>query len=288
MSDLTPPSGDPIVPDPVPPTVPQPPAAAAPPPPPPPSNYPPPPPPATGPVDGPWNVGAAFSYGWAKFTANVGPILIAMLVLFIVGAIISFIWFAVIGGITNSLTSPLQLSVDPTTGAITTSGGGGPGFFLTLLLGALGLLVYYTVLGFVQAAVTRAALAITEGRPIEASTLLSTDRLGPIAITALLVSVFTSIGYLFCGIGAVIVGFFLTFSMFFLIDQNLEPMDAIKASVAFVREHLGDLVVLYLASIAAYIVGVILCGVGLIVAVPVVVIATAYTYKKLTNQAVAA
>lgn len=287
MSDLTPPSGDPIVPDPVPPTVPQPPAAAAPPPP-PPSDYPQPPPSATGPVDGPWNVGAAFSYGWAKFTANVGPILIAMLVLFIVGAIISVIWFAVIAGITNSLTSPLQLSVDPTTGAITTSGGGGPGFFLTLLLGALGVLVYYTVLGFVQAAVTRAALALTEGRPIETSTLLSTDRLGPIAITALLVSVFTSIGYLFCGIGAVIVAFFLTFSMFFLLDQNLEPMDAIKASVAFVREHLGDLVVFYLASIAAYIVGAILCGVGLIVAVPVVIIATAYTYKKLTNQAVAA
>ena len=38
----------------------------------------------------------------------------------------------------------------------------------------------------------------------------------------------------------------------------------------------------------AYIVGAILCGIGLLVAAPVVLIATAYTYKKFTNQAVAA
>jgi uncharacterized membrane protein len=37
-----------------------------------------------------------------------------------------------------------------------------------------------------------------------------------------------------------------------------------------------------------YFIGAILCGIGLIVAAPVVLIATAYTYKKFTNQAVAA
>jgi uncharacterized membrane protein len=152
----------------------------------------------------------------------------------------------------------------------------GPGFFASLVFGALGMLVYYTVGGFIQAAITRAALAVTEGRPIETATILSTDRLGPIILTAFLVSIATSIGYLFCGIGAVIVGFFLAFTYYFLL------------SFEFVRARLGDLIVFYLACLVVYVIGAVLCGIGLIVAFPLVVIATAYTYKKLTNQAVAA
>ncbi|MFN8169964.1 MAG: hypothetical protein U0S36_14450 [Candidatus Nanopelagicales bacterium] len=303
MSDLTPPSGDPVVPEPEQPAAatppppapaePTPPAAATPPPPPPPpaaAPTPPPPPPAAAvsPADGPWTLGNAFSYGWAKFQQYLGPILIAMLILFVIGAIISVVWFFIVGAITNSLYTPLEVKLDPETGQITTTGGGGPGFFVTLLLGALGALVYYTVFGFIQAAITRAALAITEGKKIESSTVLSTDRLGPVIVTALLYSIFTSIGYLFCGIGAVIVAFFLAYAFFFLLDQNLSPFDSIKASFNFVKDHVGDLILFYLASVVAYFVGAILCGIGLIVAIPVVIIATAYTYKKFTNQAVAA
>ena len=263
-----------------------------PPPPPPPAAPTPPPPPApgyasapTGPVDGPWSVGSAFSYGWAKFQQYIGPILIAMLVLFIGGAIIGGIWFVIVAAIQTSL-FPTAATIDPNTGSISISNG--PGFFGTLFFGALGALVYYTIAGFIQAAITRAALAITEGRPIEAATILSTEKLGPIIVTAILVSIATSIGYLFCGIGAVIVGFFLAFTFYFLLDKDLAPVDAMKASFAFVRDHLGDLVVFYLASLFAYFIGAILCGIGLIVAVPVVIIATAYTYKKLTNQEIAA
>lgn len=257
---------------------------------PPPDASTPPPPPAASvpsPADGPWSVGSAFSYGWAKFQQNLGGILVAMLILFVIGAVISAIWFFIVGAITGALTSDVQLSINPETGAITTSGGS-PNFLISLFLGALGALVYYTVFGFIQAAVTRAALAITEGRPVDTSTVLSTEKVGKVIVAALLVGVATAIGYLFCFVGAVVVSFFLAYTFFFVIDQDQEPVEAMKSSFAFVKEHLGDLVVFYLASIAAYIVGSLLCGIGLIVAVPVVIIATAYTYKKFTNQAVAA
>ena len=177
-------------------------------------------------------------------------------------------------------------AINPETGVISTTGG--TSFFLSLILGALGFLVYYTVFGFIQAAVTRAALAITEGRKIESSTILSTDKLGKIIVAAILVAIATSIGYLFCGIGALIVSFFLAFTFFFVIDKDEEPVQAIKSSFALVKDNLGDLVLFYLASVLAYFVGSLLCGIGLLVAVPVVIIATAYTYKKFTSQAVAA
>jgi uncharacterized membrane protein len=238
------------------------------------------------PVGGQWSVGNAFSYGWSKFTQHLGGILVALLILFVVGAVISGIWWAITGAIQNAIYDP-AIVIDPVTGQI--SGGvTGPGFFVTLLLGALGALVYYTVFGFIQASITRGALALTEGRPFNSSTILSADRLGPIFVTALLVGVFTAIGYLFCGIGALIVSFFLAYTFLFLIDQDLAPFEAIKASFGFVKDNLGQLLLFYLASVAAYFVGALLCGIGLIVAVPVVIIATTYTYKKLTGQAVAA
>jgi len=241
---------------------------------------------AANPVDGPWSVGNAFSYGWAKFQQYLGPILIAMLILFLIGFVISIIWFFIVGAIGAALTSDPSVTINPETGVISTTGG--TSFFLSLILGALGFLVYYTVFGFIQAAVTRAALAITEGRKIESSTILSTDKLGKIIVAAILVAIATSIGYLFCGIGALIVSFFLAFTFFFVIDKDEEPVQAIKSSFALVKDNLGDLVLFYLASVLAYFVGSLLCGIGLLVAVPVVIIATAYTYKVFTSQAVAA
>ena len=61
-----------------------------------------------------------------------------------------------------------------------------------------------------------------------------------------------------------------------------------KASFNFVKDHLGDVFILFIVSYVAYAIGGAICGIGLLVAVPVVTIATAFTYKKLTNQAVAA
>jgi len=276
-------------------TPPPPPAAPTPPPPPPPP--PPagavPPPPAPGyaapvpsPVDGPWSVGNAFSYGWAQFQKYLGPLLLAMLVLFVIGAILTFIWYAIVAAIGHAIFGTPGVTLDPNTGVISTSGG--PGLFGTLLLGVIGGLVYYTVIGFVQGVITRAALRISEGQSIALGEILSTDRLGPLLITALFVGVATSIGYLFCGVGAIIVSFFLSYTFYFLLDQDMEPTAALSASFNFVKDHLGDLIVFYLVSLVAYIVGAILCGIGLLVAAPVVLIATAYTYKKFTNQAVAA
>ena len=288
MSEEFPPAGEPTPPTgdatPPPPPPPPPPAAPTPPPPPAPGYS----APAVSPADGPWSVGNAFSYGWAKFQQYLSPILIAMLALFVAGAVIIFIWFLVIGAITSALTKPLETVIDPNTGAISFTGGGGPGLIISLFLAVLGGLVYFTVFGFIQGAVARAALTITEGRPIESSTILTTDKLGPIIITAVLVSVATSIGTLACYVGSIVVAFFLSFSFYFLLDQNLTPVDSLKASFNFVKDHIGDVIILFLVSYVAYFVGAAICGIGLLVAVPVVAIATAYTYKKLTNQAVAA
>jgi uncharacterized membrane protein len=63
-------------------------------------------------------------------------------------------------------------------------------------------------------------------------------------------------------------------------------MDAIKASYELVTKNLGDTIVWYLLSGLTIIAGAILCGVGLLVAVPVVLGGAAYTFRRLNNEPV--
>ena len=85
-----------------------------------------------------------------------------------------------------------------------------------------------------------------------------------------------------------IVAFFGTFFVYFILDQDLGAWDAIKASFSFVKDNVGNLLLLLILSWIALFVGALLCGIGLFVAVPVVVIAHTYAYKVLRGQPVAA
>jgi uncharacterized membrane protein len=57
--------------------------------------------------------------------------------------------------------------------------------------------------------------------------------------------------------------------------------------VRLVTGHLGSTVVFYLLCAAVTALGALLCGVGLLVTVPVVLIGYAYTFRRLQDQPVA-
>ncbi|TVR18368.1 MAG: hypothetical protein EA387_14685, partial [Nitriliruptor sp.] len=154
----------------------------------------------------------------------------------------------------------------------------GRGLFGGLLYFGLTGLVFFLGSVIIQAAVVRAALALTRGQTIELQTLFKFDNLPQLLIGALIVAVLTSIGSILCYFPGLIVTFFTQFYVHFLIDQNMTGVDAIKASFKFVNQNLGTLVGFFLASLVAYFLGALLCGIGLLVALPVVFIAQAYTY----------
>lgn len=167
--------------------------------------------------------------------------------------------------------------------------GGGFGFgFASLLYFAISSVIFFLGSVIIQAAVVRAALALTRGQTIELQTLFKFDNLPQLLIGAVIVAVLTSIGSILCYLPALIVTFFTQFFVHFVIDQNMTGVDAIKASFSFVNANLGTLVGFFLASLVAYILGAMLCGIGLLVALPVVFIAQAYTYQRLRGVAVAA
>ena len=78
------------------------------------------------------------------------------------------------------------------------------------------------------------------------------------------------------------------FALYFVVDKQMPALEAIKASISFVNKNLGTLIGFFLASLLAYFVGALLCGIGLLAAIPVVIIVQAYTYRTLQGEAVAA
>jgi uncharacterized membrane protein len=224
----------------------------------PPGGYgaPPPPPPAPAQGGGGYSAGTAWSYGWNKFTSNLGQILLAVIVLVVVQIAVQAISYLVSDALLVRWVFSLAAWV------------------LSMIIGA---------------GIVRFALDITEGKRLDAATILTPNKLGDVIIVSLVTGVLTFIGLILCVLPGLAVMFFTSFSLYFLMDrEDLGAIDAIKASFEFTKNNAGSVIVWFLLGLATWIVGALLCGVGLIAAIPVVLIGTAYTYKTLNGQPVAA
>lgn len=255
-----------------------------PPPPPPPTDppAPPPPPPPAAPGSGGYSVGNAFSYGWNKFTQNLGQILLAIVVLVAILIAIQLVGFFI----------GRAVACDPevtfTDNGIKTEDCGGI-FIAQNIVSWLFSLIAWVVSMIIGAGIVRGALDITEGRQLEASTLLKPNKLGEVIIASLITGILTFVGFILCVIPGFLVMFFTSYTLYFLMDRReMGAVDAIKASFEFTKNNAGNVILWFLVSLVAWFVGALLCGIGLIVAIPVVLIGTAYTYKTLNNEPVAA
>lgn len=274
---------------------PPPPGQAPPPPPPPPGGYggtpppptggygetPPPPPPAPsyGGGGSGYSLGNALSYGWAKFQANTAQIVLSAVVL-VVGLVV----VAVLGSfVMSALTTDTTCSVKD--GSFTCDDG--TGFFGRLILQAALSAVLLVVAWIIGAGLIRASLNVTEGRPFLFSDVIKTDNLGSVVVASVIIAVATFVGTILCYLPGLVVGFATSYTLFFMIDKNMAPVDAIKASVVFVKDNLASTLVWYIVGGLVAAVGFVICVVGALVSVPVVLLGTAYTYKTLNHEPVA-
>jgi uncharacterized membrane protein len=236
-------------------------------------------PPPTGPDGSAWNLGDALSYGWKKFQENVGQIIIAAIVLVVV--------FAIVGGIGLGIQALLTSNAE----CHTTSSGAfvcndGSGFVWRMIVGAIVAGLLFVAGQIVGAGIIRGALGITEGRKFETAEIFKTDQLGSVIVASILVGIATTIGYALCYLPGIVVAFLTSYTLFFVIDKGMAPVDAIKASFDLTTKNLGNTVVWYIVGGIVAIAGIIACFVGLIVTIPIVIIGTAFTYKRLSGQQV--
>ncbi len=80
-------------------------------------------------------------------------------------------------------------------------------------------------------------------------------------------------------IPGIIVAFLTLFAIYFVVDKDTNAVDSIKGSFNLVKNNVGNTIVLILLSIVVMIAGFLALCVGIFVAIPVLAIAWAYTYK---------
>lgn len=245
----------------------------------------PPPPPAV-PYGAPPTGGGGYSpveaiqYGWAKFTRSPATLLVPVLLTFVVvGLVYAVMFFGILGA---AFDSGIEYNDDGTIRSIDA----GPGFVMTLVLMSIIILVVTFALQVLMAALAKGGLDVADGKSPGIGELFEGWDKTQVLIAAVLVAVGTGVGYLLCYLPGLVFMFLSSYTMLFVVDKNLGALDALKASISFTTSHLGETILFFLLSAVVTVVGAILCGVGLLVAYPVVLVAQAYTFRVLHNEPV--
>ena len=89
-----------------------------------------------------------------------------------------------------------------------------------------------------------------------------------------------------CFLPGILIAFLTSYTLFFIVDQQLEAAEAIAESVKLVWHNFGKALLFFILAAIVVAIGFIALIVGLLVAVPVVVIGFAYTYRRLQGQPV--
>lgn len=228
---------------------------------------PPPPPSAPGGSAEAFSATDAIGWGWRKFTENVGPILLGVLIVLVVTVVAN-----ILAGIA--------------------SGGGGSPFGPDMEFSVAAFLanIVATAVSVVLSAVfARACLDVVDGRPFDFMGGFGRLNFVNVLIAALLVSIIVTIGFVLLVIPGLVALFLTYFTTLFVVDDDAEsPVKAIGDSVKLVSSNVGDALLLALLSILVLIAGAIALLVGLIVAYPVTALAAAYAYRSFRGQPVAA
>jgi len=269
--------------------------AVPPPPPPPPPSYGAPPPPAYGSPPPPYGAPPApagsggydatesIKYGWATFTKSPSTLLVPAIVVILVVVAVEVVIQLVLNGLflgTHDCTKTIFGQRIETKC--------GPGFGVSLLVNAIGSGIGTFVSTLFVAGLIRSALNVVDGQPaLDIGGVFSWVGKPAVVQTALVLGALSLVGSLVLYVGAIVVGFLTAFTLYFVVDKDLAGVDAVKASVNFVIGNIGQVIVFFLLGVVVVIVGVIACLVGIFVAIPVMMVAAAYTFRALHGEPVA-
>ncbi|TCJ90208.1 hypothetical protein [Nocardia alba] len=211
------------------------------------------------------SVGDAIGYGWTKFKDNALVWIGMVIVAFLIQAVISFLF-----GLGNTDTDY--------------DGGVSFGFGVWRIIGT----IVSSVIGYlISAAFVRGSLHETDGNKPKFGSFFQFTNVAAVIVAGLLVGLATGIGLVLCIVPGLVVAFFTWWTMQFVIDRDQDGVTAIKSSFAAISSNAGTLLLLALALFGINIVGALLCGLGLLVTIPLTIIASTYAYRVVTGGPVA-
>ena len=211
------------------------------------------------------DLGAAVSFGWDRFSQNLGPHLVATLVLF--GA--TLIGYAIMAVILFAASETITIGGE----TIVVSN---PGLIPTLL--ATVIVIAATLFGSFP--LRNSALQEASGTPPTIGSAFQSKNLGAFMLVSLVILVAQSLLSLipiFGWLAAVVVNIFFWFAPFVALQYGSDPIKSMQRSAEMTTKNMNWLYLIVCALLAA--VGVIACGIGVLASIPIAMLAAAFLYK---------
>lgn len=220
----------------------------------------------------PYSPVEAIAYGWRGFTRNLAPFLVLTAVALAIGVSISLLSNVIT---TGSVLGIEEYDSSPDLGEMLARQGV-----------SLGLSFVSSVISWViGVAMMRGALDVADTGHTDLGAMFTRISWGAAVGAALLTTLAMWAGIIACVIPGLIIGFLLWFVLPAVVDGE-SATGALSASYRFTTGNLGDVLLFFLLSIAVLVAGVCACGVGLLVATPVLMIGMAYTWRVLQGRPV--
>ncbi|GAB4083632.1 hypothetical protein GCM10028784_02620 [Myceligenerans cantabricum] len=221
---------------------------------------------------GTFRVGEALGFAWSRFTGNALLWILFVLLVVVVNALFN----------SGNISSYQEMAQDPANMAEVSAGVNVSA--LSSLLGLVGAVVT----GILQALGTNAALREVSGEKPTFGQLFRLRSWGMVVLTALLLLLAQFVGLLLCGVGLLVVAVFAVFTYQGVIDKGQGAWEAFTTSFKLVGRNFGSVFLLELALLGLNIVGALLCGLGLLITIPLTLIATSFAYRRLAGGPVMA
>lgn len=140
------------------------------------------------------------------------------------------------------------------------------------------------VVGFVfQAFTIRGALLEVDGHKPVIGDFFKLHNFGWFVVAGLIVGIAVAVGTLLFILPGLLIAFFTHWTFNFVIDRNMTAIDAIKSSFNAISTDPGNLFLLAFLNVLIVIVGTIALFVGLLVAIPIVTLASMVAYRAITG-----
>lgn len=160
---------------------------------------------------------------------------------------------------------------------VTAAAGAG---ILAILIYLVTLVAVITVANVMMANMYRMAIiALSGSKPNINEMFKFGPKTGNIVVCSILVGIFTGIGALACGIGAIVVGGLLMFAIPCVVDRDLAAMDAINLSWNTLKKDIVMAAVFFFVIGLCAEIGAVAIGIGVLFTFPVLPIAIAMLYR---------
>ncbi|ORX00628.1 hypothetical protein AWC29_01340 [Mycobacterium triplex] len=216
----------------------------------------------------------AFSWAWNTFSKNAVALIVPTLVYALLFAAASTLNF--VGQNMSSNVTPYDSSDYDFSFAANLSPTG-------MAIVGLGYVVSLIVTAFAQAGFLSGCLDLADGRPVSIGSFFKPRNLGMAFLAAFLVSILTSIGYAACFVPGIVVGIFTQFVILFVVDRSENAFKGFSSGFSLAGSNFVNALLVWLVTAATVFVGLVACGVGVLVAAPVAALILTYAYRKLSG-----